>query len=90
MAEKLGRRLMQHKRLIEKYRNELIAQEGLNSTIREIDDIDHSFALDICKRQILPSRLFVVVNIFDNELQKQYVDIENILNRIHYPLLGRN
>lgn len=90
MAEKLGRRLMQHKKLIERYRNELTTQEGWGLRTKDIEETDHSFALEICRREILPSRLFVVVTVFNNQSQKEYVDIENILNRIHYPLLGRN
>lgn len=89
MTKKLGKRLMQHKKLIEKYRKE-ISREIVDSRVENIEDADHSFALEICKRNILPSRLFVIINIFDNQSQKEYVDIENILNRIHYPLLGRN
>ncbi len=91
MSERLGVRLKQHKKLIEKYRSQVEVSE-MNEKIfsaEEIDNSDRGFALQICRRNITPSRLFVVVNILAN-IDKKYVDIENILNRIHYPLLGRN
>lgn len=90
MAEKLGKRLMQHKKLIEKYRSELLIEDGLRLSPEHLDDYNHSFAFEVCKRQIIPSRLFVAVNILQDKELKQYVDIENILNRIHFPLFGRN
>lgn len=82
MSANLGQRLKQHRRLIEKYRDN-------NSETYRGESRAHNFASQICQRNIVPTRLFVVVRII-NELGNRYVDIENILNRIHYPLLGRN
>ena len=45
--------------------------------------------MEVCRRNILPAQLFVVINIIKDN-GKRYIDLENILNRIHYPLLGRN
>lgn len=95
MSNKLGKRLKAHQKLIEKYRSENLSEDRpqvLNSVkIRENQEFyDKSFALEVCRRNIPPSRLFVIVNILDEEIDKNYLDIENILNRIHYPLLGRN
>lgn len=83
MAEKLRFRLKRHKTLIEKY-GEL---PDLGSS--EEDQRDQSFAREIRTRNIPPSRLFVVARVISGP-SGSYVDIENILNRIHYPLLGRN
>lgn len=91
MSESLGIRLKRHKKLIEKYRSQPELREINHKTfsLEENEKKDQSFALQVCRRNITPSRLFVVINIFGN-IGQRYVDIENILNRIHYPLLGRN
>ena len=82
MSGNLRQRLKQHRRLIEKYReNNVETYSG--------ESHDQNFAFQICQRNILPTRLFVAVRII-NGPDNRYVDIENILNRIHYPLLGRN
>lgn len=88
MADNLNNRLLKHKKLIQKYRSET---QGLlhinNNENKEVRD--QSFAWQVCKRNIPPSKLFVIVKIVD-ETEHGYLDIENILNRIHYPLFGRN
>lgn len=86
MSEKLGNRLEQHKKLIENYYTEPSKIESKN--IKFIKK-DQSFAAEVCKRKMIPNRLFVVVNILE-DIGNRYVDIENVLNRIHYPLLGKN
>lgn len=83
MSERLRIRLKRHKSLIEKY-GELPDLGG-----SEEDKRDQSFAREIRVRNIPPSRLFVVAKVISGPAGS-YVDIENILNRIHYPLLGRN
>lgn len=93
MSEKLGNRLKQHKKLIENYYTEPSKTESKNIKFikKDIPNLqkDQSFAAEVCKRKMIPSRLFVVVNILE-DIGNRYVDIENILNRIHYPLLGKN
>ena len=90
MSENLSSRLRRHKRLIEKYSEQLLSRTSLQRTdAKEAENRDESFAMRICSRNIPPTRLFVSINILEN-VGKRYVDIENILNRIHYPLLGRN
>jgi len=84
MSKKLDQRLRQHKILIEKYLTDSISPEEMRE-----ENIDHSFALEISLRKIIPDQLFVVIKTIDCE-DTTYIDIENILNRIHYPLLGRN
>lgn len=90
MSENLSSRLKRHKKLIEKYSSQLLSQNTSNrNDKRDGEDRDQSFAMRICSRHIPPTRLFVTISILD-DAGKRYVDIENILNRIHYPLLGRN
>jgi len=90
MSENLSSRLKHHKKLIEKYSSQLLNQNISNRTNkRDGEDRDQSFAMRICSRHIPPTRLFVTISIL-GDVGKRYVDIENILNRIHYPLLGRN
>lgn len=83
MSERLRNRLGKHKSLIEKY------GELPDPGPTEEDQRDHSFAKEVRARSIPPSRLFVVASVISGP-PGTYVDIENILNRIHYPLLGRN
>ncbi len=83
MSERLRARLKRHKSLIEKY-GEMPDLAG-----SEEDQRDQSFAREVRYRNIPPSRLFVVTKVISGP-PGSYVDIENILNRIHYPLLGRN
>lgn len=90
MSENLCNRIKRHKKLIEKYCSQFSDQNIQSKTTdKESDDRDRSFAMRICSRNIPPTRLFVTINILE-DVGKTYVDIENILNRIHYPLLGRN
>ena len=84
MSSKLYERLQDHKKLIQHYRSLSSTEISENSS-----NTDHSFAIEICRRGIQPSRLFVVIKTIEKQ-DKNYIDIENILNRIHYPLLGRN
>lgn len=83
MSERLKFRLSRHKSLIERYSEIPVGDDDSQ------EGRDHSFAREIHSRSIPPTRLFVVVNVID-DTHGTYVDIENILNRIHYPLLGRN
>ncbi|MER9700761.1 hypothetical protein [Mesorhizobium sp. M0146] len=83
MSEKLRLRLKRHKALIEKY------GELPDIALSEEEQRDQSFAREVRARNIPPSRLFVVATVISGP-PGTYVDIENILNRIHYPLLGRN
>lgn len=83
MSERLRNRLSKHKSLIEKY------GELPDPGPTEEEQRDHSFAKEVRVRSIPPSRLFVVATVISGS-PGAYVDIENILNRIHYPLLGRN
>jgi hypothetical protein len=83
MSKNVHRRIQEHESLIRKYSS--IPQ----SIIHEPSSRDQSFAMRLCSRGIPPNQLVVCVNIVDVS-DDSYIDIENILNRIHYPLLGRN
>lgn len=89
MSEKLGRRLKHHRRLIEKFRAKRPAAAFSPVSELRTDQRDQSFARQIAEREINPQRLFVMIRPI-NAGANHYVDLENILNRIHYPLLGRN
>ena len=84
MAKSLRERLMKHKTLIER-----LLDSRSNRGVSEIDDGDAGFARQIVARRFDPTNLFVhvrVVNVKSNE----QVDVENILNRINFPIFGRN
>ncbi|MDX2040259.1 MAG: hypothetical protein SF097_03375 [Acidobacteriota bacterium] len=78
MSDNLRERLSKHKSLIEKYRSKSPTNTG-----------DMGFAAQVVQRRIPPERLFVVICELA-DLDGDPVDIENILNRIYYPILGRN
>ena len=89
MSERLGKRLKRHRHLIEKYRQTSPSQvSGTSDTQKDIER-DQSFARQVAERGINPQRLFVVIHPIETD-DNRYVDLENILNRIHYPLMGRN
>ncbi|WP_375590103.1 hypothetical protein ABWH89_04375 [Hoeflea alexandrii] len=83
MATVLRTRLAQHKRLIESFRTSE-PRDGEVSRGR-----DAGFAWQIAQRKIPPERLFVFTCLTPSDSDTA-VDIENILNRICYPILGRN
>lgn len=89
MSENLNDRLKRHKRLIEKCYSDSGNSNNEVESIFDTSNCEQDFARRIYSRNIPPTRLFVMVNIMEN-IGKQYLDLENILNRIHYPLLGRN
>jgi len=86
MATNLQRRLRQHKRLIEGYlENRGPGIAGSDATLQR----DHSFAHEVYSRRMSTSSLSVVILPFDG-LADVVVDVEHLLNRINYPIYGRN
>ena len=83
MAGELRSRLATHKALIEKYRR--LHRQGEEP----VRNSDAGFAWQVAKRRIPPDRLIVFTCTTAAD-DKTAVDIENILNRIYYPILGRN
>ncbi len=89
MSKKLGNRLKHHRKLIGDYRARRPEKPVTPVSELSKDQRDQSFARQIAEREINPQRLFVMIRLIDAGAN-HYVDLENILNRIHYPLLGRN
>lgn len=87
MSKSLRTRLRQHKRLIEKF----IQARRECSEVVEIgdDEADLSFAKDVARRGLVPNRLVVFVTPV-RTAGDEYKDIENLLNRLYFPLCGRN
>lgn len=84
MSKRLRDRLARHKALIERdtrLPSELADDDG--------EDEDHSFASEVLSRGIPPTQLSVAVRVVGGA-EGSYVDLENVLNRIHRPLMGRN
>lgn len=88
MSKNLNKRLSTHKKLIEKYlenpNTSFIDSEASQQLLRE-----HSFAKEIVQRGMSPALLSVYVQSMA-DVSDEWVDVENLLNRIHFPLLGRN
>jgi hypothetical protein len=82
MSSNLRNRLQQHKSWIQRYRDGSANSAGENDTAS-------SFALQVVRRGMRPERLFVNIRTVSSDADTT-VDIENILNRICYPILGRN
>lgn len=88
MSDDLRGRVGQHKRLIQKYKagERFDLGEGLTT---EEETADHSFAREVVRRGFSLARLAVAVRVIDAPANI-HLDAENILNRINFPLCGRN
>lgn len=87
MANSLVKRLTIHKQLIEKYRSAGIPAmvgEGNEETLH-----DHNFAARVVERKFIETNLYVIVKPVKSD-HALHTALEHILNRINYPLLGRN
>jgi hypothetical protein len=84
MSDNLRVRLAQHRRLIEKYRASLKDEPSASR------DSDAGFAWQVAKRRIPLDRLMVFTCTIGNDDASIATDVENILNRLFYPVLGRN
>jgi hypothetical protein len=83
MSSNLSERITKHKSLIEYY-----TAHGVFGD-HEGDLGDKNFASRVALRNFIPSQLMVVVKLVPIEDDLHNV-VENILNRINYPILGRN
>lgn len=84
MARNLRERLTRHKQLIESLYDSIRSRDGL-----DIKDGDAGFARQVVARGFDPMSLFVHVQEIDVKTNEQ-VDVESILNRINFPIFGRN
>lgn len=93
VATRLRERLLQHVRLIDYYQHikaSVVADAQPMQTANEEESSDHKFAYEVSMvRGFRPSNL--VVNTLQLSVNDSIrYDLENILNRINYPLCGRN
>lgn len=82
MAADLRVRLKQHK-------NKIVELRDLGASSGGVDGAEAGFANQVVARNFDPTNLFVHVAEMRVE-NNEYNDIENILNRINYPIFGRN
>lgn len=82
MASNLRKRLGQHKERIIKLSN----NPGQLATGEQ----QSGFAQQIVQRGFNPTQLFVECLVVDDIVNDEQVDLENILNRINFPIFGRN
>lgn len=88
MSDNLHDRLSRHKTLIAKYKS-AIAHPADEASPTDSDDPDHSFARDVVRRGFSTNALVVAIRLVEAP-RSVHLDAENILNRINYPLCGRN
>jgi len=92
VAKVLRDRLLHHKTLIEKFANAAAVESAETPIPDELDpeDIrDHSFAREVAIRQFNTSNLLVCTMPLEVDEHLRY-DLENVLNRLNFPLCGRN
>jgi hypothetical protein len=82
MASSLRSRLGQHKRLIK----QLSESPGALAS----DEGASGFARQVVNRGFIPNQLFIAYLPLPDILGDEQVDLENILNRINFPIFGRN
>ena len=84
-SKNLNIRIGDHKKQIQKYKN-----QGLYDRDQEDDEANrNTFASEICQRKLPVTRLVVATHVIEYD-GGEYIDIENILNRMYYPIFGRN
>lgn len=88
MAENLNVRLQVHKGLIERYKAAMGRPVDIGP-LTALESSDHSFAREVIRRGFSLNGLVVAVREID-AAENLHLDAENILNRINYPLCGRN
>jgi hypothetical protein len=89
MAMNLRRRLETHKMTICRLKDTIEAPAGIDEVVEEDERHAHSFAKEVVRRQLSVNRLVVIVR-KTIQTGDEYKDAENILNRINFPICGRN
>ena len=82
MSDRLRRRLLKHKHLIVSY-----LEDGSYSPVGPTEASDQSFAKQVVRRGFDVTRLIVTVQSIE-ATANEHLDVENILNRINFPLCG--
>lgn len=82
MATNLRSRLQQHKDRIIRFANSPGQIAGLETV--------SGFAEQVVKRNFNPTQMFVMCLAVEDVSSDEQVDLENILNRINFPIFGRN
>ena len=85
MADNLANRIISHKNLIGNYRDSSSFQQNE----KEVSIKDSTFASRVVSRGYISNDLFVIVKELNCDEKLENV-AENIMNRINYPILGRN
>lgn len=86
MAKNLSDRVNKHKSLINEFRSSEATSVKCEG---EYSDPDQNFAIRVIRRGFIETNLSVVIHETEGDASAHNV-IENILNRINYPILGRN
>jgi hypothetical protein len=82
MSDNLQSRVNKHKQLIESYK-------GHKKVHQDLDDRDENFAARVASRGMNETKLKVAIMYVPSDENLHNI-MENILNRINYPVLGRN
>lgn len=82
MSENLSNRVNRHKQLIEQFKRQKVAG-------KEFEDRDESFAARVVSRGMIETKLKVALMYVSSDNNLHNI-MENVLNRINYPVLGRN
>ena len=89
MAVNLRRRLETHKATINRLKDAPEAPPHIDADGEDDQRSAHSFAKEVVRRQLSVNRLLVVVRKL-NQNGDECKDAENVLNRINFPICGRN
>ena len=90
MSKDLRARLRAHKRLIDAHKKvEGRVGASMISLPPDAKPEDRSFASEVVRRKLGLNGLVVAVRPIKSS-DKEHVDVENVLNRINYPICGRN
>ena len=87
MSKNLLSRVQNHKKLIETYKSSGVPRGRYD--LDGSENADHNFASRVVSKKFVQTQLYLVYEEVDDDDSFHNV-FENILNRINYPLLGRN
>jgi hypothetical protein len=88
LSSDMRKRIRRHCSLMHKYK-EVEGRDLREEELSDDEKSDHSFACEVIRRGFLLDKLEVSVRVI-NAPGDIHLDAENILNRINFPLCGRN